>query len=179
MKYDTQLTTSGAYRHRNVDCIFGRGSDRYPNTHETLLCINLESLSKARNASSPPSFHQSVPKSRNVSVGVGQCYHCLCRTISQILSFCNVRRHVHSFKHSFCALFLTSVVNVFAAPAPLVVQPYQMCAAFDLLQTTLFAVRALACTGRHSRARGLLNISLCSCAKRRGRVAQDRLAKLQ
>ena len=38
MKYDTQLTTSGAYRHAML-MYFGRGSDRYPNTHETLGAV--------------------------------------------------------------------------------------------------------------------------------------------
>ena len=56
---------------------------------------------------------------------------------------------------------------------------YAECACATLLNVSRFsstsnhiiAVRALACTGRHSRARGLLNISLCSCAKRRERAA--------
>ena len=114
-------------------------------------------LNAALQCRAPPSFRWVVC----LLVRIGQCFNCLCRTISQILSFCDVPRHVHSFKHSFCALSLTSVVNVFAALAPLVVQPYRMCPAFDLLQT------ALACTGRHSRARGLLKFAVQLCEETR------------
>ena len=38
MKYDTQLTTSGAYRHAML-MYFGRGYDRYPSVHATLGAV--------------------------------------------------------------------------------------------------------------------------------------------
>ena len=92
---------------------------------------------------------------------------------------------MHSDKRGFCALSLTSVVNAFAketAPSTLVVLS-NLTRYVPLLihfKPHYFAVRALACTGRHSRARGLLNMFVVQlCERDADGTPQNKLAKLQ